>query len=101
MPDKPNAIEEIGAKALRDNSWDDPPPDWDDMGTAKNKYIEDIRTVLAALEAHGLKVMPVEATEAMGKAAALGSSQYALDEALALWSFMLDAFDPTTWKPGE
>ncbi|MGI9490471.1 MAG: hypothetical protein ACR2RF_32180 [Geminicoccaceae bacterium] len=82
---KPNAIEEIMAAAI-----------W---GRETSNTVVTARTILAALDAAGLAVVPKEATVEMAGAGSLGSSKYAFNEACSYWPRMVTAFDPTTWKP--
>jgi len=60
------------------------------QGWARNLTKE----ILAALEAAGLKVLPIEATDEMREAAGHVSGRY-------VWLRMVAAFDPTIYTPEQ
>ena len=80
MSDKPNAIEEIIAETIRR-----------DFGHIPLPVIAE--SIIAALDAAGLKVVPRHPTRAMLKEGYRAPS--------VAWNAMIATFDPATWKPEE
>ena len=98
MTSNPDRVVEIMAREMRGDSWERIPEG------LRDEYRDVARKALAALEAAGLRMLPIVSTPEMNRAAQdYDDSVTAADTMYwwRIWSAMESAFNPTTYTPEQ